>query len=84
MVKGFANFIDCLKEYLDILGLDITVTECHIKIFGSVTLKNGAILRAINNYHKTPWFSNIAVNMDPDEISEYQTDSGTCFAQVYH
>jgi hypothetical protein len=84
MTKGFAHFNECLNSYLNML--DITSTEinnCQIKIFGSVTLNNGAILRAINKYHNRPWFSNVAVFMDNEEIFEYQSDSGTCYAQVY-
>jgi len=82
MLKGFEKFIDCLDKYLDFLN--ITSAEgSQIKLYSSVTLKNGTILHATNKFHKRPWFSNIAVNMDIDEISEYQTDSGICFAQVY-
>jgi hypothetical protein len=82
MSKGFAKFIDCLNEYLKLLK--ITSPEgCRIKIYGSVTLKNRAILRAINKFHDRPWFSNIAINMDIEECSKYQTDDGTCYAQVY-
>ena len=79
MLKGFKKFIDCLNKYLDFLN--ITSAEgSQIKIYSSITLKNGAILRATNKFHKRPWFSNIAVNIDINEISEYQTDSGICFA----
>ena len=53
-----------------------------IKIFGSVVLKNGAILRAINKFHDHPWFSDIAINMNPEEQLEYQLNSGICYAKV--
>lgn len=81
MIKGFVNFNECLDSYLGMLN--ITFTRCRIKIFGSVILKNGAILRATNQFHNQPWFSNISVNMDSEEHSEYLSDSGTCYAQVY-
>jgi hypothetical protein len=81
MIKGFVNFSECLDLYLAML--DITFTKCRIKIFGSVILKNGAILRATNKFHGRPWFSNISVNMNSEEHSEYLSDSGTCYAQVY-
>ena len=81
MIKGFVNFNECLDSYLGMLN--ITFTKCQIKIFGSVTLKNGAILRATNKFHNQPWFSNISVNMDSEEQSEYLSDSGTCYIQVY-
>ncbi|RHZ58591.1 hypothetical protein Glove_372g139 [Diversispora epigaea] len=44
MSKGFAKFIDCLNSYLKLLNT--TSEDCQIKIYSSVTLKNGAILRA--------------------------------------
>lgn len=81
MRKGFKEFENCLYEYLHALKVSYT-EESQIKIFGSVTLKNGAILRAINEFHGQPWFSNIAVAMDDEELSEYQSDKGTCYAQV--
>jgi hypothetical protein len=81
MTKGFANFIDLLDSYLKLLNT--TSEGCQIKIYSSVTLKNGAILRAVNKFHDRPWFSNIAINMDIEELSNYQTDNGICYAQVY-
>ncbi|RHZ74559.1 hypothetical protein Glove_221g5 [Diversispora epigaea] len=50
--------------------------------FVSVTLKNGAILRTKNDFHHRPWFSNIAVNMNEEELSEYLSDKGICYAQT--
>ncbi|RHZ79753.1 hypothetical protein Glove_141g115 [Diversispora epigaea] len=81
MIKGFEKFIDCLKVYLNILNI-ISAEGCQIKIYSSVTLKNGAILRTKNNFHHRPWFSNIAVNMNEEELSEYLSDKGICYAQT--
>ncbi|RHZ51247.1 hypothetical protein Glove_481g39 [Diversispora epigaea] len=53
-----------------------------LKIYSSVTLKNGAILRTKNDFHHRPWFSNIAVNMNEEELSEYLSDKGICYAQT--
>ncbi|RHZ87225.1 hypothetical protein Glove_38g24 [Diversispora epigaea] len=81
MIKGFEKFIDCLKVYLNILNI-ISAEGCRIKIYSSVTLKNGAILRTKNDFHHRPWFSNIAVNMNEEELSEYLSDKGICYAQT--
>ncbi|RHZ79615.1 hypothetical protein Glove_143g100 [Diversispora epigaea] len=51
-------------------------------IYSSVTLKNGAILRTKNDFHHRPWFSNIAVNMNEEKLSEYLSDKGICYAQT--
>ncbi|RHZ83452.1 hypothetical protein Glove_92g54 [Diversispora epigaea] len=80
MSKGFTKFIDCLNSYLKLLNT--TFEDCRIKIYSSVTLKNGTILHVVNNFHDRPWFSNIAINMDIEELSNYQTDNGICYAQT--
>ncbi|RHZ87464.1 hypothetical protein Glove_34g107 [Diversispora epigaea] len=78
MSKGFAKFIDCLNSYLKLLNT--TSEDCRIKIYSSVTLKNSVILRAVDNFHDRPWFSNIAINMNIEELSDYQTDNGICYS----
>ena len=85
MIKGFSKFLGCLDLFFDMLAISSAI-DCQIKTFGSVTLKNlnnVNILRATNKFHNRPWFSNIAVAMDDAELFEYQSDSGTCYAQVY-
>ncbi|RHZ57978.1 hypothetical protein Glove_380g8 [Diversispora epigaea] len=81
MIKGFEKFIDCLKVYLNILNI-ISAEGCRIKIYSSIILKNGAILRTKNDFHHRPWFSNIAVNMNEEELSEYLSDKRICYAQT--
>lgn len=82
MIKGLDHFVQSLDSYFDLLKIS-TAQDCHIKIYGSVTLENRAILRATNMFHQRPWFSNISVTMSDKEVSEYQSDNGICFAQVY-
>lgn len=82
ILKGFEHFHDCLESYFRLLEINSSEGS-RIKIFGSVTLNNGAILRTTNKYHNRPWFSNIAVNMDSNELFDYLSDSGICYAQVY-
>ena len=87
MIKGFTKLLGCLDLFLDTINIS-SAENCQIKIFGSVTLitlknKNKNILRATNKFFNNPWFSNIAVAMDDSELFEYQSDSGTCYAQVY-
>jgi hypothetical protein len=80
MKKGYNEFQNCLIKYFDMSN--ISAEGSVIKIFSSVTLKNGAILRATNKFHNRPWFGNIAIAMNNDELFEYQSDSGICYAQV--
>ena len=86
MQTGFSKFLDCLDSYLDLLD-NSTITlvcETQINIYGSITLENGAIMRASNNYHNKAWFSDIAITMDSDESSDYISDQGLCYGQVIH
>jgi hypothetical protein len=53
MIKGFDKFLECLDEYFDLLNIS-SAEDCRIKAFGSVTLKNGNILRARNKFQKRP------------------------------
>jgi hypothetical protein len=83
MKKGFKEFLGCLDNYTNGLAIE-SLEKTRIKIFGSVVLKNGAILRAINRFHNHPWFSDIAINMDIEKKVEYQSDSSICYAKVGH
>ena len=73
MVKGFDQFLESLDDYFDVRKIG-SAEDCQIKIFGSVTLNNRAILRATNKFQNWPQFSNIAIVMDDEELSEYPSD----------
>ncbi|RHZ78579.1 hypothetical protein Glove_160g14 [Diversispora epigaea] len=84
MKLGFEKFLECLDVYLEIYYQNLSEHEkidMIFHIYGGVTLKFGSIMRATNKFHKKPIFSNIAVEMNPDEIFEYTSDNGVCFAQ---
>jgi len=81
MIKGFDQFLESLDEYFEMYKID-SAEDCQIKIFGSVTLNNRAILRATNKFQNHPWFSNIAIAMNNEELSEYPSDKGICYAKV--
>ncbi|RHZ76095.1 hypothetical protein Glove_203g15 [Diversispora epigaea] len=81
MIKGLDHFIQSLDSYFDLLKIS-TAQGCHIKIYRSVTLENRAILRTTNMFHKRPWFSNISVTMNDEELFEYQSDNEICYAQT--
>ncbi|RHZ76436.1 hypothetical protein Glove_197g25 [Diversispora epigaea] len=85
MKLGFEKFLECLDVYLEIYYKNLSEHEkidMIFHIYGGVTLKFGSIMRATNKFHKKPIFSNIAVEMNADEIFEYTSDNGVCFAQV--
>ncbi len=58
------------------------INESNVSIYGSVTLKNGAIIRATSSFHGKPWFSNISIRMNSDELFDYTSNQGICYGQV--
>ena len=83
MKIGFSNFLDCLNLYLDQQHTITDVNESKVNIYGSVILENGAIMCAINSFHGRPWFSNVSVRMNSEELFDYDTDQGgICYGQV--
>ena len=57
-------------------------SETRVKIYRSVTLENGSIIRATSSFHNRPWFSDIAISMDFEESNDYLSDQGLCYGQV--
>jgi len=53
MKRGFKEFLSCLDNYTNGQAIE-SLEKTRIKIFGSVVLKNGAILRTINRFHNHP------------------------------
>ncbi|RHZ81360.1 hypothetical protein Glove_121g7 [Diversispora epigaea] len=71
MKLGFEKFLEYLDAYLDFYDQKLSEhEEIDIKfcIYSGVTLKYGAKMCANNKFHKRPIFSNIAVEMNLDEI----------------
>ena len=79
MARGLEWFPNCFNSYFNSV-----LTEGRIKIFGCVTLINGTLICATNLFHGHPWFSNVSIAMNSEELfdEEYQSDSGNCFAKV--
>ncbi|RHZ85462.1 hypothetical protein Glove_65g55 [Diversispora epigaea] len=44
--------------------------------------ENRSIIRAKNKFHDKPWFSNVAISMDSNESSDYQSDEGLCYGKI--
>jgi hypothetical protein len=82
MIEGFNNFAKSFKKFLKLFDFTITNNNGIIKVFKSFTLNNGSILRATNNYHGQAWFSDVSVNMDMENSSQFLTDENLCYGQV--
>jgi hypothetical protein len=82
MKTGFNKFLDCLDLYLDQQININAINESSVCIYGSVTLENNAIVRATSNFHGKPWFSNVSIRMNSEELFDYASDQGICYGQV--
>jgi hypothetical protein len=78
---GFSKFLKYLKLYQEHYDISIA-NDDKVTIYGSVTLENGAIMRANSNFHGKPWFSNVSIHMNSEELFNYQSDEGICYGQV--
>ncbi|RHZ57009.1 hypothetical protein Glove_395g100 [Diversispora epigaea] len=82
MIKGFNQFLECFDDFLDNILEVKNIKECDIIIYGTATLENGSIIRAKNKFHDKSWFSNVAISMDSNESSDYQSDEGLCYSKI--
>lgn len=79
MKSGFENFSECLNLYIYHENI---ADKGKVTIYRSVIIENGAIIRATNSYYGKPWFSNVSIRMDSDELFDYASDQGICYGQV--
>jgi len=81
MKTGFEKFLECLDLYLELLN-NPTIDEARIRIYGSVTLSNGAIVRVLLAIFTT--VSEVAISMSSEESDDYISDQGVCYGQVIY
>ena len=83
MKTRFEKFLECLDLYLELLN-NPTIDEARIRIYGSVTLSNGAIVRATSNFHNREWFSEVAIFINSEESDDYISNQEVCYRQVIY
>ncbi|RHZ64118.1 hypothetical protein Glove_326g224 [Diversispora epigaea] len=82
IIKSFDQFLECFDDFLENILEIKDIKECDIIIYGTVTLENGSIIRAKNKFHDKLWFSNVAISIDSNESSDYQSDEGLCYGKI--
>ena len=71
------------QECLDLYDIPVTINnDVRIKIYASVTLDNGAIVHATNNFHNKEWFSKVAILINSKGSNDYISDQEICYGQV--
>ena len=85
IINGLDHFLEALNEYLKIANLDekdINIKIARILLYESVRLINGEFVRATLSYNNSPIFNDISIRMEEDQLEEYVTYNGACFAKV--
>ncbi|RHZ80954.1 hypothetical protein Glove_130g90 [Diversispora epigaea] len=62
--------------------LDLGLFHYQIEFTQALLQKQDSSL-AKNKFHDKPWFSNVAISMDSNESSDYQSDEGLCYGICY-
>jgi hypothetical protein len=85
-VEAFTNLLNSLDLYFEIFE-DLNEEEVDneniiIKTFTYFKLENNQFVRATNSWYGEPLFTNIAIEMNDEEVDEYANDGGLCYAKV--
>jgi acetylornithine/succinyldiaminopimelate/putrescine aminotransferase len=80
-IEGLSQIISTLDTFLDTSSQDSESEEFYIKVYDTVHLNNGQILRTTGEFHGKEWFSNIAVTPAEDQ-EQYNSDEGAWYGKV--
>lgn len=79
------HFLPALSEFFDLcddLNQDM-VDNTSISWYSYTNMvASGDYIRAKSKYYNQPEFSNVSINMNEEEVDDYITDEGLCFAKV--
>ncbi|KAF0461432.1 hypothetical protein F8M41_000425 [Gigaspora margarita] len=71
------------KNFKTITPFKFTNLIWTIKLYSSVTLENGSIIRATEDFYSKAWYSNVKVAMNSEELLEYLSNDRICYGQWY-
>lgn len=79
-IEGLSEIISTLDTYLDTTS-QTSESDLYIKIYDSVHLDSGEILRTTSEFQGKEWFSNVAVTAAEDQ-QQYRMDEGAWYGKV--
>jgi hypothetical protein len=84
IINGLNHFIEALNEYLKLVNNEeeLNMETARILLYESVRLINGEFVRATLSYNNLPIFNDISIRMEEDQLEEFITYNGACFAKV--
>ncbi|KAF0458252.1 zn-finger domain-containing protein [Gigaspora margarita] len=84
---SFEHFFSSLNKFFDLfedLTEDIVTGNTSIKWYSYTNMvENEDYIRASSEFYNKLVFSNISINMNPEESGDYNTDNGNCYCKVH-
>lgn len=80
-IEGLSQIISALDIFLDTSSQDSESDDFYIKIYESVHLEGGKILRTSEGFQGKEWFSNVAVTPAEDQ-DQYNSNKGVWYGKV--
>lgn len=80
-IEGLSQIILALDTFLDTSLQDSESNNFSIKVYDSVHLENGKILRTTGNFQGKEWFSKVAITHVEDQ-EQYSSDEGAWYGKV--
>ncbi|KAF0477079.1 zn-finger domain-containing protein [Gigaspora margarita] len=77
---GLNNLLEYLNIYFGLIEQN-NLNNSIVKIYSLVTIQNGLIIHATNSYYRKACYSNVAIAINFEELSEYLSDQGICYRQ---
>ena len=80
-IEGLSYIITALDTFLDTSSQESESEDFCIKVYDTVHLESGEILRTSRSFHDKEWFSNVAVTSAEDQ-SHYRSDEDAWYGKV--
>ena len=81
------QFILSLNEFFDLcedLSKEMLMGNTEVSWYGYANVKSsGDYIKAKSMYYNELSFSDVSINMNEEEIEDYNMDMGVCFGKVY-
>ena len=80
-IEGLSQIISTMDTFLNTSSQESENDEFCIKVYDTVHLESGEILRTTGEFHGKEWFSNVAVTPAEDQ-GQYNSDKGAWYGKV--
>lgn len=80
-IEGLTRIISTLDIFLDTSSQDSESDDFYIKVYDTVHLESGEILRTTGEFQGKEWFSNVAV-IPAEDQDQYCSDEGAWYGKV--